>query len=73
MSRKYAPPFATLASVQNAGGGACMRDATISLAITPPPSDTDKARPHCRWGMRAGRFREVAGVSIIDVGSSRSQ
>ena len=35
MSRKYAPPFATLASVQNAGG-ACTRDATISLAITPP-------------------------------------
>ena len=30
------PPFATLASVQNAGG-ACTRDATISLAITPPP------------------------------------
>ena len=36
VSRKYAPPFATLASVQNAGGGACMRDATISLAIRPP-------------------------------------
>ena len=29
------PPFATLASVQNAGG-AYTRDATISLAITPP-------------------------------------
>ena len=42
VSRKYAPPFATLASVQNAGGGACTRDATISLAIT-PPSGTDKA------------------------------
>ena len=37
VSRKYVPLFATLASVQNAGGGACMRDATISLAITPPP------------------------------------
>ena len=54
VSRKYAPPFATLASVQNAGG-ACTRDATISLAITPPPpppppSGTDKAWPHCRWG-----------------------
>ena len=36
VSRKYAPPFATLASVQNAGG-AYTRDATISLAITPPP------------------------------------
>ena len=34
MSRKYAPPFATLASVQNAGG-AYTWDATISLAITP--------------------------------------
>ena len=35
VSCKYAPPFATLASVQNTGG-ACTRDATISLAITPP-------------------------------------
>ena len=35
VSRKYAPLFATLASVQNAGG-AYTRDATISLAITPP-------------------------------------
>ena len=34
MSRKYAPPFAILALVQNAGG-AYTRDATISLAITP--------------------------------------
>jgi len=34
VSRKYAPPFATLASVQNAGG-AYTQDATISLAITP--------------------------------------
>ena len=34
VSRKYAPPFAILALVQNAGG-AYMRDATISLAITP--------------------------------------
>ena len=45
VSRKYVPPFATLASVQNAGG-AYTRDATISLAITPPPpppsSSTDK-------------------------------
>ena len=41
VSRKYAPPFATLASVQNAGG-AYTRDATISLAITPPPSGIDK-------------------------------
>ena len=35
VSRKYAPPFTTLASVQNVGG-ACTRDATISLAIMPP-------------------------------------
>ena len=34
VSRKYVPPFAILALVQNAGG-AYMRDATISLAITP--------------------------------------
>ena len=34
VSRKYAPPFATLALVQNVGG-AYTRDATISLAITP--------------------------------------
>ena len=42
------PPFATLASVQNAGGGAYAQDAKISLAITPPPSGTGKAWPHCR-------------------------
>ena len=35
VSRKYAPPFATLALVQSAGG-AYTRDATFSLAITPP-------------------------------------
>ncbi len=34
VSRKYAPPFAKLASVANAGG-TCTLDATISLAITP--------------------------------------
>ena len=34
MSHKYAPPFATLALVQNVGG-AYTRDATFSLAITP--------------------------------------
>ena len=33
VSRKYAPPFAILALVQNAA--AYMRDATISLAIMP--------------------------------------
>ena len=38
MSRKYAPSFATLALVQNAGGGgggAYTGDATISFVITP--------------------------------------
>ena len=35
MSHKYAPPFATLALVQSAGGGAYTLDATFSLAITP--------------------------------------
>ena len=34
MSRKYAPPFATLALVENTGG-AYTRDVTISLAIRP--------------------------------------
>ena len=34
VSRKYAPPFANLALVENAGG-ACTRGATISLVITP--------------------------------------
>ena len=34
MSRKYAPPFATLALVENAGG-AYTRDATIFFAIRP--------------------------------------
>ena len=34
MSHKYAPPFATLALVENAGG-AYTQDATISLAIRP--------------------------------------
>ena len=34
VSRKYAPPFATLGIVQNARG-AYTRDAMISLAITP--------------------------------------
>ena len=40
MSRKYAPPFATLVFVQSAGegvggGGAYTRNATFFLAITP--------------------------------------
>ena len=38
VSRKYGPPFATLALVQNTGG-AYTWDATISLAITPSLHD----------------------------------
>ena len=44
VSRKYAPPFATLASVQNAGG-AYTRDVPISLAITPPPPPPPPPNP----------------------------
>ena len=33
VSRKYAPPFATLGLVQSAAGGAYTRDATFSLAM----------------------------------------
>ena len=94
MSRKYAPPFATLASVRNAGGGAYTRDATISLAITPSlpvpvkhdfivggPSTrrrdasdaTGRLTSFSVEGKEAGRFREVAGVPIIDAGGSCSQ
>ena len=35
VSHKYVPPFATLALVQNAGGGAYTQDVIISLVITP--------------------------------------
>ena len=54
MSREYAPPFATLASVQNAGG-AYTRDATISLAITPSLSIKHDSIVICRWGVEAKR------------------
>ena len=40
VSRKYAPPFATLTLVQSARG-AYTRDATFSFAITPPPPGLD--------------------------------
>ena len=52
VSRKYVPPFATLASVQNAGG-AYTRDATISLAITPSLSIKHDSIVICRWGVEA--------------------
>ena len=45
VSRKYAPPpFATLASVQNAGGGGLYGECDdFSCDYTPPPSVTNKA------------------------------
>jgi len=36
VSRIYAPRFATLALVENVGGGAYMQDLTFYLANTPP-------------------------------------
>ena len=54
VSRKYAPPFATLALVQNAGG-AYTRDATISLAITPSLPIKHDSIVICQWGMEAKR------------------
>ena len=94
VSRQYAPPFATLASVQNAGG-AYARDAMIFLVITPslPVPVNHDLIVGGRWGpsgrrrdaadatgrltsfrgKEAGRFREVAGLSIVDAGGSRSQ
>ena len=56
VSHNYAPPFATLASVQNAGGGLVRGMWRFLSRLGPPPlSGTDKARPHCRWEMRAKR------------------
>ena len=52
--RKYAPPFVTLALVQNAGG-AYMRDATISPAITPSLPIKHDSIVICRWGVEAKR------------------
>ena len=37
VSRKYSSPFASLALVQNAGGGAYTRDATFLSRLRPPP------------------------------------
>ena len=54
VSRKYAPPFATIASVQNAGG-AYTRDATISLAITLSLSIKHDSIVICQWGVEAKR------------------
>ena len=51
-------PFATLASVQNAGG-AYTRDATISLAITPSLSIKHDSIVICRWGAQGVAEREA--------------
>ena len=81
VSRKYAPPFATLALVQNAGGLICSMQHFLSQLR--PPFRLSKAWPHCRWGVhpsarlwqasvvrgkKAGHFHEVAGMSIVDAG-----
>ena len=56
VSRKYTLPFATLALVQNAGGGgAYTRDATISLAITPSLPTKHDSIVICHWGVEAKR------------------
>ena len=61
VSRKYAPHFVTLASVQNAGGSYA-RDATISLAITPslpvPVKHDFTVGGVCVWGV--GKARGIA-------------
>ena len=87
VSRKYAPPFATLVLVQNVGG-AYTRDATISLAITPSlpvkhdivgggwgPSARRRDAPDASGRLTSFSVerREVAGVSIVDVGGPCSR
>ena len=59
VSRKYAPTFATLALVQNAGG-AYTRDATIFLAITPSLLVIVGGG----WGPSAGR-RQARGREML--------
>ena len=56
------PPFATLVLVQNVGG-AYMRDATISLAITPslPIKHDSLSVCVCVWG--GGGGGEAQGVA----------
>jgi len=55
VSRKYAPPFAILALVQNAGEGAYTWDATISLAITPSLPVKHNLIVNGKWGPSARR------------------
>ena len=72
VSRKYAPPFAILALVQSAGG-AYTRDATFSLAITPPlalPFDHGDLEPDCvgvstRLGRGVGAECKARGGEML--------
>jgi len=54
VSRKYAPPFATLSLVQNVGG-AYTWDVTISLVITPSLLIKHDPIVICQWGVEAKR------------------
>ena len=68
VSHKYAPPFATLALVQNAGG-AYTRDATISLAITPSlPIKHDSLGGGWRPSTRRRRTRGGEMLPTLAVG-----
>ena len=58
VSRKYAPPFATLALVQNAGG--LIRSMQHFLSQLRPPFRLSKAWPHCRWGVHPSTRRRDA-------------
>ena len=62
VSRKYAPPFATLALVQKAGG-AYTRDTTISLAITPSLPGM-KSLSGGGWRPSVGRRRARGGEML---------
>ena len=57
VSRKYAPTFAILALVQNAGG-AYTQDATISLTITSSLLIKHDSIVICQWGVEAEREAE---------------
>ena len=63
VSCKYAPPFATLALVQSAGG-AYGRDATFSLAITP---SLPVLRPQIRVQIEDNTFDKFAVAIWKDV------
>ena len=63
VSRKYAPTFAILALVQNAGEGAYTWDATISLAITPSLPVKHNLIVNGKWGQaRGGQMLSMLAV-----------